>query len=78
MQGVRLTAMQRKVHELYFVAGLRQVEIAALLKMSQPAVAMRLQRIRQRYRRGGFKPPTNPGFGLAVDNSMALSNFTCI
>ncbi len=72
----KLTPMQRRVYDLFFVSGLRQVEIAALLKISQPAVSMRIGRIRRRYQMAGVRPPGNPGAALGFVKAVSFSELT--
>jgi hypothetical protein len=60
------TPMMQHFFDLRFNRGLKQREIATLLRIGQPAVSRREQRIVDRFFHAGLPEPVPPGRNLFV------------
>lgn len=65
----------RRIHTLFYDQGLRQVDVARKLRVSQQAVSKRIRTIRSRYIRAGLTPPANPGTGLRTVRCVGLPSY---
>lgn len=65
----------RRIHTLFYDQGLRQVDVARKLRVTQPAVSQRIRTIRRRYIRAGLTPPPNPGTGLRTVRCVGLPSY---